>query len=80
MEEHKTKMYTFEDRLVVKLIGKSEHIFRFISLLKRIYSASSMNLSPVLKNREAEGYHCFVNIIMESEKEEKESIKEAQET
>jgi len=73
MEKQNTKtMYTFEDRLVVKLIGKSEHIFRFISLLKRIYSANSMNLSPILKNREAEGYHCFVNIIMEPEKKAEE--------
>ena len=68
MEEHETKkMYTFEDRLVVKLLGKSEHIIRFITLLKRIYPASSMNFSPILKNRQADGYHCFVNVMMEPE-------------
>ena len=74
-----TTMYTFEDRLVVKLLGKSDHIFRFISLLKRIYPASSMNLSPILKNKNADGFHCFINIIMEPEKESI-TTKEAQET
>lgn len=74
-EETKKSMYLLKDRLVVKLIGKSDHIIRFITLLKRIYPASSMNLSPILKNRNADGYHCFINVMMEPEKEEKETVK-----
>jgi len=67
MDKNRARIYAIEDRLVVKLIGKSDYILRFISDLRKLYSANSMNISPILKNRDAEGFHCFINIIMEGE-------------
>jgi len=65
MERKEPTIYHFEDRLVVKLIGKAEWIKRHIILLRRLYSAEQMNYSPILKNRgEDNTYHCFVNILM----------------
>ena len=66
MERKEPRIYSFNDRLVVKLIGKPEWIERFIILLRRIYSPEYMNFSPILRNRGSEdSYHCFVNILME---------------
>ena len=67
MDKNKSRIYAIEDRLVVKLIGKDKYILRFISDLRTLYPANSMNMSPILKNRDAEGFHCFINIIMENE-------------
>jgi len=67
MESKEPRIYSFNDRLVVKLIGKPEWIQRFIILLRKIYSPEYMNFSPILKNRGSEDtYHCFVNILMDN--------------
>ena len=67
MDKNKARIYAIEDRLVVKLIGKDKHILRFISDLRNLYPANALNMSPILKNRDAKGFHCFINIIMEKE-------------
>ena len=66
-KREKVKSYEFEDRLVVKLIGKVEWIQRFIFELNRIFTKDQLNFSPILKNRDATGYHCFINIFMDSD-------------
>ena len=65
MERKESRIYSFNDRLVVKLIGKPEWIQRFIKLLQRLYTPEYLNFSPILKNRGSEdSYHCFINILM----------------
>ena len=67
-KEPKVKtFYTFDDRLTIKLLGQQKFILRHITALRKIYPAHQMNFSPILKNRNANGFHCFVNIIMEGE-------------
>jgi len=59
--------FDFERRLVIKMLGKYEHIIQAISDLHKIYPKDRMNFSPILKNKEQTGYHCFVNIFMDYE-------------
>lgn len=56
--------YSFQNRLIIKLIGKASFIERHIILLRRIYSPQQMNFSPILKNKGDGGFHCFINILM----------------
>lgn len=66
--ENEIRPYGFCDRLVVKLIGKTEWIQRFISDIQKLYPADRITLSPILRNKDTDGFHCFVNILMEAPK------------
>jgi hypothetical protein len=79
MNEKEQFEYSFEDRLVIKLIGKLEAIQRHIILLKRIYPPERLNFSPILKNRGADGFHCFINILMEPGKNDAVEVKKEKE-
>ena len=63
--QNKARVYGFHDRLVVKLLGRAEWITRFIYDVQKLYPAERMNFSPILKNKDADGYHCFINLIMD---------------
>jgi hypothetical protein len=66
-EENKKPYYDYEQRLVIKILGKYENIVQAISDLHKIYPKERMNFSPILKNKDQDGYHCFVNILMDAD-------------
>lgn len=65
MEKHEQDkvLYLFSDRLVLKAIGHKTRILNFLALLRRLYRAEAINVSPLLRNKDAPGFHCFINIL-----------------
>lgn len=63
-QRHKPSAYPISKRLVVKAIGEIDQIARFVEDLQKVYSEYRMNFSPILKNSNAPGYHCFINLLL----------------
>lgn len=56
--------YPIKKRLVIKAIGGAEQILRFIDDIQKVYLGHRMNFSPVIRNKDTPGYHCFINLLM----------------
>jgi hypothetical protein len=63
-ENHKPSAYPISKRLVIKAIGEIDQITHFIEDMQKIYPEDRMNFSPILRNSDAPGYHCFINLLM----------------
>jgi pyruvate-formate lyase-activating enzyme len=63
-EIEKPIAYPISKRLVLKAIGEADEILRFIEDIQKVYPGHCMNFSPVQKNKDTPGYHCFINLLM----------------
>jgi hypothetical protein len=67
MDTKNSKGTDFENQLTLKILGKHENVIMAISELNRLYPKEKMNFSPIMKNKEQHGYHCFVNISLSTQ-------------
>ena len=56
--------YPISKRLVIKAIGEADEILRFVEDIQKVYPGHCMNFSPIQKNKDTPGYHCFINLLM----------------
>ena len=62
----KTNTYLFQNRLLVKCMGKKEWIEKFCSYIARVFPPEKIVFSPILEDRGSHGYEyfCFINVLM----------------
>ena len=59
------------NRLFIKVAGNTtREIYQFIYSLQKIYPATSLTISPIIKNKDGIGFHCFINVLLEPNKAE----------
>jgi hypothetical protein len=60
---YRTHYYQFEDRLVLKVVGKRSFILQFLKDLHNLYPSNKMNVSPIKGDNINPTCSCFINIF-----------------
>lgn len=59
----------FYRRLFLNVSGNTKRdIYEFIYLLEKVFKPTQLTLSPIIPNKKTEGFHCFINVLLDTEK------------
>lgn len=62
-EYYRTHYYSYDDRLVLKVVGKRCYILRFLKDIHSLYPANAINVSPIKSDNVNPTQTVYINIF-----------------